>query len=245
MEKRTYWLIVVLMVAQLVVMAVAPVAAGEEVPTGANSTDSVTLDSDTMQEIAALGVQMQGHLSLTKDGTLTLDEVAAAQLNVDKAYLDSYREALDHVNAAIKQGLFTVDENFQVSWPDKVDQAAPEVAPADAQPDWSHYPSGSGLYIHFGYNRVRYYLPRYGLSTATSLASYVHRPWISVPYTYHFTYRQLYRYYYYHSYSNYGVWSYVPWSYLGYYGSYYRPSYRYIYYWYPYSRYWYYYWCYW
>lgn len=248
MEKRTSWLIIALLVAQLLVMAVAPVSAGEseEAPAGAYGPDSVTLDAEAMHEIVTLGQQMQGYLSLNKDGTLSLDQVTAADLNVDKAYLDSYREALGYINAAIEQGLFTVDEEFQVSWPkDAEADVSAEAAPAGEAPDWGYYPSGPGLYVYFGYNDVRHYLPYYGLSTATSLASYVYRPWIAVPYTYHFTYYQVYRYYYYHSYSCCGVWSYVPWSYLNYYSGHYRPSYRYIYYWYPYSRYWYYYWCYW
>lgn len=245
MEKRTYWLIVVLLVIQLVGVAIAPVAAGEEAPAGAQAPDSITLDEELMHEIAVLGQQMQSHLSLDKDGTLSLGQVNAADLNVDKAYVDSYREALDYINAAIEQGLFTVDENFQVSWSEKAEQAAPEAAPADVEPDWTYYPSGPGLYVYFRYHDVHHLLPQFGLSTATSLASYLHRPWVSVPYTYHFTYYRVYRYYYYHAYSCCGAWSYVPWGYLSHYSGYYQPTYRYVYFWYPHSRYWYYYWCYW
>lgn len=245
MEKRTRWFIVALLVAQLLVMAVAPAVAGGDAPAGAYEPESVTLDSDTMHEIAVLGEQMQGYLNLNKDGALSLGEVDTAALNVSDEYLENYKVALEYVNAAIEQGLFTVDENFQVSWPEESEEMADIKAPESAEPDWTVYPGGAGLYLHFDYRTLRHYVPHRGLATALSLASYVGRSWIAVPYTYHFTYYRCYRYYYRHAYPYYGVWSFVYWYHLPYYSGYYYPSYRYIFYWYPHSRYWYYYWCYW
>ncbi|RME44890.1 MAG: hypothetical protein D6791_12100 [Chloroflexi bacterium] len=246
MEKRTGWMIVVLLVVQMLLLAVAPAFAGGDAPEGAYSPDSVTLDSDTVHDIAVLGEQMQSFLSLNKDGTLSLGEVDTTAVNVSDEYLESYKAALTYINAAIEQGLFTVDENFQVKWPDEANASdvATQAAPEAIEPDWSAYPTGYGLYMNFGYNDVRQYLPRRGLSTALSLASYVRRPHIATPYTYHFTYYRVYRYYYSYAYRHYGVWSYVPWYYLGSYSGHYYPSYRYIYYWYPYGHYWYYRYCY-
>ncbi|MFQ5858281.1 MAG: hypothetical protein ACE5LU_21975, partial [Anaerolineae bacterium] len=240
MEKKTSWTIVVLLVAQLLVMAAAPVAAGDDAPAGAYAPESITLNSDTMHEIAVLGDQMQNYLVLNKDGTLSLAEVDTVALNVTDEYLESYKAALEYINAAIEQGLFTVDENFQVSWPDDAEAVAGMEELNSVEPDWSYYNAGHGLYVNFGYHDVRTYLPGRGLLTAVSLAGYTRRPWVSTPYTYHFTYYRTYRYYYRYSYPYYGVWSYVPWSYLGCCYRYYRPAYRYVYYWYPYGRYWYY-----
>lgn len=245
MEKRARLIIALLLVAQLLVMAAAPVAAGEEAPAGTYQPESVTLDAEAMQEILTLGEQMEAYLTLNKDGTLSLGEVNTTALNASDEYLENYEAALGYVNAAIKQGLFTVDENLQVSWPEDMEAEVDAAAPKSAAPDWTGYPSSHGLYVNFGYNRVQHYLPRHGLTTALSLASYCRRPWISTPYTYHFTYYRMYRYYYRYSYNCCGIWSYVPWSSLGHYSGYYQPTYRYTYFWYPYTRYWNYYWSYW
>ncbi len=245
MKTKVYWLVAFVMVAQLFALAVAPAAAGGDAPAGAYSADSVTLDSETMHEIAILGEQMQGYLTLEKDGTLSLGAVDTAALDVSDAYLEDYKEALGYINAAVEQGLFTVDADFQVLWPEGSAQAASNAMPADVNPDWGYHPIDSGLYIYFGYSDVHHYLPTYGLTTAASLGSYLGRPWITVPYTYHFTYYPIYGYYHHYAYPCCGVWSYVPWSYLDYYTGYYYPTYQYIYFWYPYGEYWYYYWCYW
>jgi hypothetical protein len=245
MEKRTRWIIILLLVAQLLMLAVAPAVAGGDAPAGAYEPESVTLDSETVHEIAVLGEQMQGYLALNKDGALSLGEIDTVGLDVSDQYLENYKAGLEYINAAIRQGLFTVDDNFQVSWPEDAGATANMVVPDATAPDWSSVPTSYGLYVNFSYRDVRYYLPRYGLSTALSLAAYAGRPWIVTPYTYHFTYYRVYGYYYQYAYQCCGVWSYVPWSYLGYYYGYYYPTYHYIYYWYPYGHYWYYYWCYW
>lgn len=245
MEKRTHWLIVVLLVAQLLILAVAPAAAGNDAPAGAYAPESVTLDSATVHQIAVLGEQMQGLLAVNKDGTLSLGEVDTSAVNATDEYLENYRAALKYINAAIEQGLFTVDENFQVSWPEEADAAATVAEPEAAAPDWYGVPTGAGMYVNFSYSDVQYYLPHYGMSTALSLAAYSGRPYIATPYTYHFTYYRIYQYYYRYAYSYYGVWSYVYWYYLPYYSGYYYPTYRYIHFWYPYGRYWYYHYCYW
>ncbi len=193
-----------------------------------------------MDTIAELGVQMQNHLILNPDGTLALGEVDPVTLNVSAEYVENYKAALQYINAAVKQGLFTIDENFQVTWAE--DAIAESETPKDVELAWNSYPTSHGLYVNFSYGSVRHYLPNYGLTTATSLASYTHRPYIATPYTYHFTYQYNYNYYYRYSYPSYGVWSYVPWGYLPYYsynGRYY-PSYKYVYYWYPYGQYYYY-----
>jgi hypothetical protein len=246
MEKRTQWLIVMVLVAQLLVMAIAPAAAESDAPAGAYHPESLTLDSETVHDIAVLGERMQGYLSLSKAGTLVLGELDSAAPNVSDDYVANYKQALAYINRAIQQGLFTVDEDFQVSWPAEADAAAGMAAPDMAEPDWYAYPAGHGMYVNFSYQDVRRFLPRYGLSTALSLASYSGRPWISTPYTYHFTYHRIYSYYHRYAYSCCGgVWSYVPWSYLGYYYGHYYPTYRYVFFWYPHARYWYYHWCYW
>ena len=244
MEKRTSWLIVVLLVAQLLIVAAAPVVAGSDAPAGAYAPGSITLDREAMHKVAVLGEQMQSYLAFNKDGTLSLGEVDTAALNVTDEYLKNYKAALEYINAAIKQGLFTVDENFQVSWPDEAESAANVKAPDSAEPDWYPYPTSSGLYIYFSYSDVRYYVPYYGLSVALSLAAYCGRPYIATPFTYHFTYYPTYQYYYYYSYPHYGIWVYVPWYYLPPYSCCYSPAYRYAYFWYPYGYYWYYVWCY-
>lgn len=245
MERARYWLTALSLVILLLVVGSVPVVAGEDAPTGAYGPESVTLDSDTVREVAALGEQMQGYLTLNEDGTLALGEVDTATLNATDEYVENYKAALEYVNAAIRQGLFTVDESFQVTWPGEEKGTAGTEAVEGAEPEWTYYPAGSGLYMNFGSSEVQYYLPRYGLSTALSLASYVGRSWISVPYTYQFTYYRVYRFYYQYSFAAYGVWSYVPWYYLVSYTGYYYPTYKIIYFWYPYSRYWYYCWCYW
>lgn len=241
MEKRMVLFVAVFLVAQLFGVAVAPAAAeGNMAPAGAYAEGNLVLDSATMETIAELGVQMQNHLILNPDGTLALGEVDPVALNVSAEYVENYKMALQYINAAVKQGLFTIDENFQVSWAE--DAFADTETPKEAEPAWGSYPTSSGLYVNFSYSDVRYYVPRYGLTTATSLASYTRRPYIATPYVYHFTYQYNYNYYYRYSYPSYGVWSYVPWGYLPYYSSRtpYYPSYKYIYYWYPYGRYYYY-----
>lgn len=223
---------------------VAPAAAGSSAPAGAYTPGSLTLDGETMHQVAALGEQMQRYLTLNPDGTLSLGQVDVAALNITNEYLENYKAALGYINAAIEQGLFTVDENFQVVWSekaDKADKATGEKTPQSTAPDhWYSYPIDLGLYVYFDYDDVYYYLPSYGLSTATSLASYVGRPYIAIPFTYHFTYYSNYLYYHQYAYSCCGLWVYVPWEYLPYYEGYYYPTYRYVYYWDPYNEYWYY-----
>lgn len=241
MERRLSWLMIAAIVVPLVLLGVVPAFAEGNGPAAAASPGSIRLDAEAAQQVAELGKQMQGYLSVNDDGTLALGEVNRDKVAVDEAYLETYREALDYVNGAIQEGLFEVDENFQVVWPENDHQLAPvQEAPPEASPEWYGYRTGHGLYVYFSYYDVRRYLPSYGLSTALSLASYCGRSWVSVPFTYQFTYYHNYRYYYRYSYPSYGVWTYVPWSYLSYYNCCYQRSYRYLTYWNPYGSYWFY-----
>jgi hypothetical protein len=241
MERRLSWLTVAVVVVPLVLLGVVPVLAEGNAPGAAPAPGSVTLDAEAAHQVAALGEQMQDYLTLNDDGTLALGEIDRDKVAVDDAYLQNFREALEYVNGAISEGLFEVDENFELVWADSGLEVAPgEDAPAKASPEWYTVPRSYGLYVYFSYRDVRQYLPHRGLSTALSLASYCGRPWTSVPFTYQFTHYLNYRYYYQYSYRTYGLWTYMPWSYLGYYSCCYQRSYRYLTYWNPYGSYWFY-----
>jgi hypothetical protein len=249
MEKRMVWLIVAALVVQLMLVAVVPAAADEGkpadlIPASALEPGNIVLDAEAMHEVIVLGQQMLEYVNLDEEGLLSLDEVGAAALSVDKEYLVTYQEALGYINDAIKQGLFTVDENFQVNWPDTSGEVA-SVDPETPGLQWRYVPGQNGLYLNFDYNEPQSLFPRYGLSTALSLASRTGRSWYSTPFTYQFSYYPTYYNYYRYSYPYYGGWGYTPYSYLSYYRGYYYPSYRYIYYWYPYGRYYYRSYCYW
>ena len=244
MEKRTAGIFVALLVTMLLIVAAAPAAAapGDFAPPGYVHEGSIVLDNTAMEQIAELGVVMQTHLTINENGTLALSEVDADQLGVSPEYVENYKASLQYINATIKQGYFTVDEQFQVTWDESLIDGAEAGSPIDAKIETGgyYYHAGHGVYTHFSYSNAYYYIPTYGLSTATSLASYVGYPHYATPYTYHFTYRPTYSYYYYYAYPGHGVWSYVPSSSLSYYHyGYYYPSYQYVYYWNPYGSYYY------
>jgi hypothetical protein len=191
-------------------------------PTIAQAPAADRLDAQTVERSRSLAEGVAEYVSRGPDGKLVLADVEPSRLGVSQQLLSDFRAALDEINAAIDEGMLSVDADLRLRPTDlgkqraKANIIAGRAArlPETAQPDW-----GATWY---GYGGILLYMSPFDCQGAyyqyapmcAGMAAYLGRPYLARNFGYLYVYNPW-------MYSNrycfqpYTWYCYVPYSYCG------------------------------
>lgn len=184
--------------------------------------DEMVLDADEFEAVSAAVQRLTPHIYLGEGGLPQLDDVTAAELDVDEEFLANFRLAMEFTNKAIADGEFKINADMTVetqgSGAAGLVPAQPYGEPSDeiqmvgdATVDWGtwHYPSRGAMFYNTYYDYWNYYHNRYYV-LCNGMAAALGYPWMSTNLMYFYGYNNMY--FNSHCYQSYGMYYYLPYS---------------------------------
>lgn len=196
MKRLTRWVVVMLLLTQLLSLSAVAALAAPEAKDAYNPAlsaeeiqaqlglagDVQILTADQMNQLIQLCHRIGAYLVRHDDGTLSLDLQDPNRVGVDPSFLNDYRTSLQEINALIRMGWLTVDDEFNLqpgsALPAEAsaidqglkqveDQVAGKVAtdlPADAE---TAYYGGFLFSFHSGLHHIPYHYASFGPTFAS------------------------------------------------------------------------------